>query len=166
MTKQIETTGYQVALKNWPTKLAGPKVTLALLNTAHALGCRAGKQALAMAMYLREGGASDGQVKAACIAGWGSSGSHHNKRRDIQGAGLVKNAAVGVSDANGHKVYAITLTAKGEGKVKLAEAPAKPAGKVAAKKAEKVSPKPQNVPVTVNEPLPGIAAEIQQAPAQ
>ena len=159
MSKSVETTGYAVALKNWPTKLAGPKVTQALLDTAHKLGCRPGKQALAMAMYLREGGASDGQVKAACIAGWGSSGSHHNKRRDIQGAGLVRNKNVGVADANGHKVYTIELTERGKARVAKVEATAdtaKASKPVKVKKAKADKPaKPVEVqPVTVQAEAP------------
>jgi len=156
MTKNTnEATGYKVAFKNWPTKLAGPKPSQALLDQVHALGCRAGKQALAMAMYAREGGASDGQVKAACIAGWGSSGSHHNKRRDLVGAGLVKEINKGVSDAQGHKVYAIQLTAKGTAKLaKPVEAkPAKPA-----KAAKAAKEKPVAV---VTEPVPGVSPEVQ-----
>jgi hypothetical protein len=100
-----------------------------------------------MAMYAREGGASDGQVKAACIAGWGSSGSHHNKRRDLVGAGLVKEINKGVSDAQGHKVYAIQLTAKGTAKL------AKP---VTAKATKATKPA-----AVVTEPVPGVAPEIQ-----
>ena len=162
MSKQIETTGYAVALKNWPTKLAGPKVTQAQLDTAHKLGCRAGKQALAMAMYLREGGASDGQVKAACIAGWGSSGSHHNKRRDMQGAGLVRNKNVGVADANGHKVYTIELTERGKArltKVEAATAETKVAKPAKVKKAKAVKPETAPAPV---EPVT-VQAETPQA---
>src|ERR1700692_4104401 len=103
---------YETVLKGWVVKTLGPKPTAELFTQAHALGCRPGKQALAMAMYLREGGATDGQVKMACIIQWGSSGSHHNKRRDLVQAGFAKSKPV-VSDATGHKVYAITMTPKG-----------------------------------------------------
>lgn len=151
MSKQADTTGYQVALKNWPTKLAGPKVTQAEIDLAHKLGCRPGKQALAMAMYLRTGGASDGQVKAACIAGWGSSGSHHNKRRDIQSAGYVKNRNAGLADANGHKVYSIELTDKGRKRIEATNAAqaatAKPAKVRQAKPAKPVPAKVETAPV-------------------
>ena len=154
MSKHSEKNYYANAFKNWVTKLMGPKPTLEQITAAHAAGCRPGKQALAMAMYQREAGASDGQVKAACIAGWGSSGSHHNKRRDLVKAGYFKTKPL-PADGAGHKVYAVTLTPKGEGKVKaVAEAPkAKPAKKAPAK------------PATVKEPLPGLPAEA-QTPAQ
>lgn len=119
MSKNIikETTGYSNALKNWVPKLMGPKVTKEMLETVHKLGCRAGKQALARAMEMRSCGASDGQIKAACIAGWGSSGSHHNKRRDLIAAKLVRRIAIGNSDSNGHTVYTIELTDKGKTKI-------------------------------------------------
>lgn len=159
MSKANDVTGwYSTALKGWQVKLLGPKPIAELFTQAHALGCRPGKQAMAMAMYLRPDGATDGQVKAACIIQWGSSGSHHNKRRDICGAGFAKAKPV-VSDAQGHKVYAIALTPKGEGKVKAgAEAKADKPAKAARKpKAEK--------PAAVTEPLAGISAEVQQPQA-
>jgi hypothetical protein len=114
-SKQV-TGWYGNAFKNWP-KQCGPKPGADLLTTVHALGCRPGKQALARALELRECGATDGQVKMACIAGWGASGSHHNKRRDLITGGYVKRVPMQASD-EGHQVYRITLTARGEGRVK------------------------------------------------
>ncbi|HET9285727.1 MAG TPA: hypothetical protein VFR24_27565 [Candidatus Angelobacter sp.] len=99
---------------------------MAHLEAAHALGCRPGKQALAVAMCLREGGATDGQMKMACILNWGSSGSHHNKRGDLVDRKLVRTVNAH-EDATGHKVYTIALTPKGEAlvkpKAKAVEAP-------------------------------------------
>ena len=68
MSKHNEITGwYDTVLKGWQVKALGPKPTVEAFKAAHAMGCRPGKQALAMAMYLRDGGATDGQVKMACI---------------------------------------------------------------------------------------------------
>jgi len=157
MSKSNNVLGYYATvLKGWQAKALGPKPTLAEFEAAHALGCREGKQALAMAMYLRQGGATDGQVKMACIIQWGSSGSHHNKRRDLIGAKLVK-AVPQVTDAQGHKVYAVALTATGTAKL------TKPVEVVKVTKPAKAkavkTPKPE--PVTVTEPLPGIDASVQ-----
>ena len=124
---------YATVLKGWQVKALGPKPTVDQFKAAHAMGCRPGKQALAMAMYLRDGGATDGQVKMACIIQWGSSGSHHNKRRDLIAAKLVAEKPA-VSDAQGHKVYAIALTAKGVSKVE---------GSAAAEVAVKATSKPR-----------------------
>lgn len=154
MAKHDNVTGwYSTVLKGWQSKLLGPKVTAAELAAAHALGCRPGKQALAMAMYLRPQGASDGQVKAACIIQWGSSGSHHNKRRDIVAAKFVRDVPT-VNDAQGHKVYAIALTDKGNKVVadKAAAAAAAAAEKAAKpRKPRAAKPTPAAV-VATNEP--------------
>lgn len=156
MSKAINTvTGwYETVLKNWP-KLAGSKPTVDQFKAAHALGCRPGKQALAMAMYLRDGGATDGQVKLACIVQWGSSGSHHNKRRDILSAGWAKAKPV-VSDAAGHKVYAIVLTDKGVKRLTAAETPEP----VKAKAQRKGKAKPAEQPV---DGTPAIATALAEA---
>jgi hypothetical protein len=160
MSKANNVTGwYETVLKGWQAKALGPKPTAELFTQAHALGCRPGKQALAMAMYLRDGGATDGQVKMACIIQWGSSGSHHNKRRDIISAGFAKAKPV-VSDTQGHKVYAITLTAKGVTKAAVTEKPAK-----AATKATKATTKVKAVPATVTAtPAPAEAPAAQVQP--
>ena len=156
MTKHDSVTGwYSTVLKGWQVKLLGPKVIAEQLTAAHALGCRPGKQALAMAMYLREAGASDGQVKAACIIQWGSSGSHHNKRRDIVAAKFVRDVPT-VNDAQGHKVYAITLTDKGNKLVTdrvaavTAAAEAKPAKVAKVAKPRKAKPQPSVPAETVH----------------
>lgn len=161
---------YETVLKGWQVKALGPKPTLANFEAAHALGCRAGKQALAMAMYLRDSGATDGQVKMACIIQWGSSGSHHNKRRDIISAGWVKAKPV-QADAQGHKVYAIALTDKGTKKLATPVAAEKAAPvKAKGERKDKPKPAPKVQPVAelaaVTEPLPGVAAEVQQPAAQ
>ena len=162
MSKTNEITAtYSVVLKNWVPKLYGPKPTIEQLAKAHALGCRPGKQALAIAMNLRESGASTAQIVAACAANWGSSGTHNNKRDQLVTAMRLCKTVSMADDTFGHKVYAIALTPKGEAKVKAAvEVPLKAEKPVKAKtvKAEK--------PVTVTEPLPGVPAEIQQPTVQ
>ena len=155
---------YATVLNGWQVKALGPKPTAELFTQAHALGCRPGKQALAMAMYLREGGATDGQVKMACIIQWGSSGSHHNKRRDLIGAKFVKAKPV-VSDAQGHKVYAIALTATGTAKVAKPVDVVKVAKPVKAKAAKPAKTDKPVIPATVTEPLAGLAADLQQTQA-
>lgn len=160
MSKNENTGWYDTVLKAWP-KQAGAKPSVENFATAHKLGCRPGKQALAMAMYLRDGGATDGQVKLAAIVQWGSSGSHHNKRRDLVGAGLVKAKPV-VSDAQGHKVYAIALTDKGT--KKLAAEPKAATEKPAKVTKAKTAKAAKAEPVAVTEPLPGAPAEAQTQP--
>lgn len=112
---------YGHVLKHWHAASMGPKPNAELFIQAHALGCRPGKQALARALELRAGGATDGQIKAACIAQWGNSGSHHNKRGELSAAKLV---TVTKTKPGQHTVYAIALTPKGVERVKAGEAPA------------------------------------------
>lgn len=139
------TATYGVALKGWHKPTMGSKPGLELFEQAHALGCRPGKQALARALELRADGATDGQIKAACIAQWGNSGSHHNKRGELATAKLVK---VTKTKPGAHTVYRIELTPKGVERVKGAvdTATATPAAKPARKRTSK--------PAKVNEPAP------------
>lgn len=126
MTKQTDaSTFYANAFKAWP-KQAGAKPTAAMLQTIHGLGLRPGKQALANAMYLREGGATNGQVILALEAGFKSGGPQLNRMRDLVSKGLVRMVEAPVAEG-AVKVYRIALTKKGEAK----------AGKTTAAKADK-----------------------------
>ncbi len=155
---------YGMVTKGWSVKLSGPKPTVEQVLQAHAL-CglnRAfGKQALARALELREGGATDGQIKAACIAVWGGSGSHHNKRGDLHRAKLVTVDKVKVADdagGAGHTVYRIALTAKGSALVQGVAPEAKPV------KARRVKPvKVDDIP-ELTAPEPGFTIDGGQIP--
>lgn len=143
---------YATMFKGWQVKLAGEKPTGEMLATAHGLGCRPGKQALAMAMALRAGGVTGTQIIAACGA------PQLNKMRDTVHKGLAKWAALPMTEA-GHKVYHLELTAKGNSKVAKAEAPKAEAPA----KAKRVS-KPKAKPAPVSEPQVN-AAPVSEAPA-
>lgn len=116
-------TTYAAMFKNWQVKVLGPKPGDDLLNAIHNLGARPGKQALANAMMLREGGATASQIVVACGA------PQLNKMRAFVAAGVVKRDANVAASPEGHTVYKLTLTPKGQAKVKTAEARAAEAAK-------------------------------------
>jgi len=60
-TETNATTFYANVFKAWP-KAVGTKPDTATLDTVHKLGARPGKQALAMALMLRECGVSGAQI--------------------------------------------------------------------------------------------------------
>lgn len=136
---------YANVFKAWPTKLVGAKPTDGQLDTIHKLGARPGKQALANALALRDGGVTGAQIVMACGA------PQLNKMRGFIADGLLKVISTPASDA-GHKVYHTALTAKGQAKVDRvtkaqadaaanAAAPAKPAK--AKRKAKATTPAPE-----------------------
>ena len=127
-TNSKPSNAYTTLFKGWRDNVLGPKPSDAELAAIHALGARPGKQALANAMYLRQGGATNGQVVIACGA------PQLNKMRELVTRKLVKRDMNAGANEAGHTVYKIALTAAGEAKVKKAgeaeantEAPAKPA---------------------------------------
>lgn len=119
------TTFYANVFKAWP-KAVGAKPTAETLATVHKLGARPGKQALALALMLQNGVSGAGIVMA-CGA------PQLNKMRDLCTKGYAKRVAAPAT-AEGHTVYRLELTKKGEAKVAKAETEAaeKPA-KVKAK---------------------------------
>ena len=131
-------TFYGNVFKAWP-KAVGAKPDASMLDTVHKLGARPGKQALAL--MLRPEGVSGAQIVMACGA------PQLNKMRETCTKGLAKRLPASAT-AEGHTVYKLALTAKGETKVAKAntvtEAPAKKAKKVKAAKPVKVTE-----PVTV-----------------
>lgn len=154
---------YSDILKVWHVKLMGEKPTHDLLNKAHGLGCRAGVQALHIAMCLRAEGCTVTQFVAA-----GSCGPAHNKRRELVSQKLIKVAVAGKPYA-----YIATLTEKGdkaiaafEAKLAAGEAePAKPAkgkGKKAkaAKGAKRGNAKPADVAPVANDETGDVLAHI------
>jgi hypothetical protein len=119
---------YADKLATWPVEVAGPKPAAANFKAAHALGARVGtKVALALAMYMRPKGATQGQV-------FNVVGSPQlNKMRAAIAAGHAKRVDM-PRDGNGHMVYKLALpekaASKATGKRKAAgkgKAPAKPA---------------------------------------
>jgi hypothetical protein len=100
----MNTDFYKSVLKAWSTKLSGPAVTHDQLTTAHALGCRPGKQAVHIAMCLRPEGCTVTQFVAAA-----SSGPAHNKRRELVAKKLIKVSVMGNPYA-----YVAALTDKGQ----------------------------------------------------
>lgn len=107
------TNAYANVLKGWQVKQLGPKPTEADFATIHLLGLRPGKQALANAMALRADGVSAAQIVMATGA------PQLNRMRGLIAAGVVKRPMVPANE-QGHTVYKITLTPKGESVVKRA----------------------------------------------
>lgn len=168
--KNDATGWYANTFKGWQSKLLGRKPTAAELAIAHAFG-KPGKQSLALAMAMRENGVTAGQIQIACGA------PQNNHRRGLITEGMFKREAVPPSN-EGHTVYKITLSPKGDKALKAkAEAPKaeakadKPAKAVKAAKAPrkhkaKVAPAeaPASDPVTVTE-APVDNAVVNEAPA-
>lgn len=119
---------YATTLANWPVDVAGPVPSAANFKAAHALGARVGtKVALALAMYMRPKGATQGQV-------FNVVGSPQlNKMRAAIAAGHAKRVDL-PRDGRGHVVYKLALPEKAASKAASArkgkgkgKAPAKPA---------------------------------------
>ena len=152
------TAHYAPFFKAWQGKVLGSKPTTDQLGTMHGLRLRPGKQALACSMALRPEGVTGAQIVMACGA------PQLNRMRGLIASGYVKREAVPASP-QGHTVYKITLTPRGEAAIKryavaadkAALAPAKPAKKGKAKR------KPRPAPtVTASEPAP--VAPVDPAP--
>jgi len=142
------TNAYAPFFKNW-AKALGSKPTEAQLTAVHGLGCRPGKQALAIAMGLRDTGVSNAQIIQAC------GNPQLNKMRGlITDAFLKRDMSAPPNDA-GHTVYKLVVTKKGEARIERAAkaaaaleaageaAPAEKPAKVKAKakgKAKKAKP--------------------------
>lgn len=112
---------YAPLFKGWQVKVMGAKPADDLLATAHAFG-RPGKQSLALAMAMRPEGVSGAQIVMACGA------PQNNHRRGLIAGGQFKRDMSVPPNEQGHTVYRVTLTAKGEAAMKRkAEAEAKAA---------------------------------------
>lgn len=108
---------YAETFKSWAgpkAKLLGAKPTEALLANAHGLGCRPGKQALAIAMAMREHGVTGGEIVIACGA------PQLNKMRGLISDSYLKREAAPLRD--GHTVYKLAVTPKGLQRIKRTEA--------------------------------------------
>lgn len=120
---------YKNFLTKWP-KEAGSKPTDGELKKAEELGGRQGAKAtLALAMYLRDGGATNREVMLAV------GGPQLNKMRALVTAG--KATRVNMAPKDGHTVYKITLKAE---KPKKASAPKKGGKKAEQPKGEAPAP--------------------------
>ncbi len=120
-------THYGPLFKNWQLKLLGPKPSADQLASVHGLGCRPGKQALAIAMSTRDCGVTGSQIVMACGA------PQLNKMRGLIADALLREMPAPLAD-NGHKVYRNEVTPKGKQRIeRVAKAEA---AKVAAGAAE------------------------------
>lgn len=112
MSKQITNATLQQAKTcGWPVKQLGPMVSADLVDKVHGLGLRPGKQALAVAMALRDVGTSGSQIVMACGA------PQLNRMRGLIADGHVKRDNGAGRNEQGHTVYRITLTPKGEKRI-------------------------------------------------
>ncbi len=98
----VAKTAYDTFLKTWP-KDAGPKPSQQELEAAESLGKNGAKVTLALAMYLRDGGATNPEVMMAV------GNPQLNKMRELASSGKVKKVP---SAPRGNKtVYKIVLKA-------------------------------------------------------
>ena len=128
-----DATWYGNVFKTWQTKLLGPKPTDEQLANIHNLGARPGKQALAIAMGLRDDGVTGAQIQIACGA------PQLNKMRGFITDALLKRLPATPGD-NGHTVYKLAVTPKGNQRIERAV-------KAAAKQAEAEAAEPAEKPV-------------------
>jgi hypothetical protein len=146
MAKQVtDTAFYATTFKQWPVKLLGAKPTSEQLATAHAFG-KHGKQSLALAMAMRDGGTTDPQIQLAVGLVDGLSRPQNNHRKAVIEAGYFKRLPVSKNERN-HTVYAIALTPKGKAYIDRKAAAPKAATEAAKPKAAKKPRKAKPVDV-------------------
>ena len=132
---------YTNVMQSWSSSELGKKPTEAELSLAHVFG-RPGKQSLAVALALRDGGVTGAQIKAVSALVDGKPTPQLNHMRDLIKARLFTREAV-------TGAYALTLAPRGQLFVDLhgAKAAEKLAGKAEkakpAKQARKVAGKPK-----------------------
>lgn len=108
---------YSTVFNAWQVKALGPKPTNEQLGVIHALGARPGKQAMANAMALRDGGVSGNQIKGASALFDGNPTPQLNKMRGfVDVAGVL--AWVPLPSTGDGKVYRTKLTDKGRAMIK------------------------------------------------
>ena len=103
--------------KHWQVKMLGELPSNVLLGIAHCFG-KPGKQTLALAMCLRECGASDAHICYASSGFDGLTRSQNNFKGSLEKAGLIRRNMAAPRNAMNHTVYQYDLTAKGEAFVK------------------------------------------------
>lgn len=158
MSNATESNWYSTRFKTWQGAQLGAKPTAEMLGNVHNLGARPGKQALAIAMGLRPGGVTGAQIVVACGA------PQLNKMRGFISDALLKREAA-PPDANGHTVYKLAVTAKGQARIARtikAKQAADEAGKGEAKpKVKKATGKPRKPA----KPAPAETGDAPQVPA-
>lgn len=132
ITVTANTSAYSTLFKGWQVKQLGTKPTDDMLATVHALGLRPGKQALANAMALRPEGVSGAQIVMATGA------PQLNRMRGLIASGVVKRDMGAPANVQGHTVYKLNLTPKGETAINRAKVAA---DKAALNGGETVKPK-------------------------
>lgn len=171
------TSHYANIFKTWQAKLLGPKPTNEQLAVPYGLGARPGKQALAIAMSLRECGITAAQMQIAC------GGPQRNKLKGYYDDAYLKRDMSVPRTPEGHTVYRSMVTPKGlkriettskrdaaldaAGKVPVeagTEKPAKAKGAAKAKKVAKAKPAAEAPQVTVTA-SPSTAPEADQPQA-
>lgn len=126
------TKSYRPYLKHFRKDMGAPP-SADHFNTAHGLGARIGsKVAMAIAMYLRPQGATQGQVVTVC------GGPQLNKMRGLIEAGFLKRGNLPNNEA-GHTVYHVELSARGAKAIAKKADGDKPAKKAKRKKADPVA---------------------------
>lgn len=106
MTNSNPSNAYGAVFKAWPARLLGPKPSDDQLAIAHVFG-RPGKQSLALAMAMRGCGMTAGQMQIACGA------PQNNHRTGLVHEGLFSRDLNAGTNAAGHTIYKVSLTAKG-----------------------------------------------------
>ena len=97
---------YTNVMQSWSSSELGKKPTEAELSLAHVFG-RPGKQSLAVALALRDGGVTGAQIKAVSALVDGKPTPQLNHMRDLVKARLFTREAV-------TGAYALTLAPKGQ----------------------------------------------------
>lgn len=116
-TNNVNHRGYYAQVwPNWATKALGPQPTNDQLAVIHGLKARPGKQALAIAMSMRDCGVTGAQIKGAVALIDGGANPQLNKMRGLVDAGML--AWVPMPQVSGGKVYRTKLTALGQQMVK------------------------------------------------
>lgn len=108
-------THYAGFFKGWLASKLGPKPTADQLDAVHNLGARPGKQALAIAMGLRDDGVTNSQIVMATGA------PQLNKMRGFITDAFLKRLPAPQGD-NGHTVYKLAITPKGTQRIERAKA--------------------------------------------
>lgn len=127
-------------LKNWPVKFAGPKVTNDELARAASMISRHGTgKHLALAMYLRSDGATQGEVNII------TGDTQVNAYRDARDTKVA--VEVPIERRNGHKTYKLALpTPKAKKAASKRKAASKPATPAKAAKPASDAPQADNKP--------------------
>lgn len=152
MANNDHTAPYAPFFKAWHVATMGKRPEVESLAIAHQLGLKPGKQALALAMFMRAEGASREQIGAAC--GAPQFNRTFGKAGLVAGGFMRRDMTVPRDSAN-RMVYRVELTARGakavERAIKATDAvdqpkPAKPRKAKAAKAPEAAADAPAALP--------------------